>query len=375
MTENNLIDGSGRLSLLSYTRCSKDDGCNRAGYYSREWGGTGLVPVTSAWDLVYGNIIHKWLAKLAENGSVPYLDVRKNVFEEAAKVFTPEQAKAWAAQAEGHMRAFCETVWPLWMKEYEVYSPEAWIEYEIAPKVMYRARRDLLLKSRFDGHISYREYKTSGTDKPEFFQSFEKDVQLHTGMLLEKYANGIEIRDGIVQTFYKGYRDKKLKIQRQAFAQGYVNREYSMLPEYSAKYQRAKGWELFNTYDEFPDLSVWITYLRNKAPEIISEQLGRTGPIFPREDIVQKYFKQRVHRAREISEGVELLQKCLTVEEIHDVLDKYFPQNFDKCQPKYGGINCEFREICWTPWIEADPLGSGLFERYDPEKESKVEVE
>lgn len=364
------------MRLLSYTRGSKDDGCNRAGYYSREWGGTGLVPVTTGWDLVYGNILHKWLAKLSEDGKMDYLGVRKNVYEEALKAFGNEtHAKDWAAQGEGLMRAFGETVWPLWMAEYEVYGTEAWIEYEIEPGFKFRARRDLLLKSKFDGHLSYREYKSSSTDKPEFFQSFEKDVQLHTGMVLEKYANGLEIRDGVVQSFNKGYKDKKLKTQRHAFAHGYVNREYSMLPQYSAKYQRTKGWELFSTYDEFPDVSVWITYLRNKAPEIISEQLGRTGPIYPREDIVKKYFKQKVYRAKEISEGVELLQKCVSMDEIDDILDKYFPQNFEKCQPKYGGFNCEFRDICWTPWIGNDPVGSGLYERYDPEKEKATEVE
>ena len=359
------------LRLLSYTRSSKDQGCERAGYWSREWGGTGLVPVSNTWDLVYGNLLHKFLNDLAVNGKVDYSVVRSTVYAEALKAHGDiNAAKDWATQAEGLMRGFAEAVWPLWMAEYEVLEPEAWVEYEISPGFMFRARRDLLLISKKDKHISYREYKSTSTTKPEFFASFDKDVQLHTGMMLEKYAKGRDIRDGVVQTFYKGYKDKtKLKWQRHAFSHGYVNREYSMLPDYSHETKRAKGWELFRTYDEFPDLSVWITRMRNRNPDIFSEQFGRTGPIFPREDIVQAYFKQRVYRAQEINEGIELLHKALTVEEVTDILDKYFPQNFEKCQPKYGGFNCEFRDLCWIPWMGADPLGSGKFERYDPERE------
>lgn len=363
------------IRLFSYTRADKDAGCNRAGYLSREWGGTGLIPKSVGWDLVYGNIIHKWLDQLAQNGSVPYAEVRTNIYTEALKAFGDvSHAKDWATQAEGLLRGFCETIWPLWMAEYEVLEPESWVEFEVEPGYKFRARRDLLLVSKHDKHISYREYKTSSTDRPEYFASFAKSVQLHTGMVLEKYANGREVRDGIVQSFYKGYRDKKLKTQRSVFAQGYVNREFSMIPDYSFEYKRSKGWELFGTYDEFPDLSPWIAKMRKEKPELLSGQLGRTAPIFPREDIVEKYFKQQMYRQREIQEGVELLQKCTNVDDINDLLDRYFPQNFSKCQPAFG-YDCEFMPVCWQPWIEADPLGSGLFDRYDPEWETKVEVQ
>lgn len=361
--------------LFSYTRAAKDAECRRAGYLSRAWGGTGLVPKSISWDLVYGNIMHKWLNELAVNGKLDFAAIRSNVYTEAAKVFGDSlHAKDWAAQAEGLLRAFCETVWPLWMAEYEVLEPEAWIEWQIQPGFKWRARRDLLLISKHDSHISYREYKTASTKEPDYFAAYAKDVQVHTGMLVEKYANGREVRDAVVQSFYKGYKDKKLKTQRSVFSHGYVNREYSMSPEYKAEYTRAKGWELFSTFDEFPTLQPWLTYLKNKHPEMVNETLGRTAPIFPREDIVQKYFKQQMIRQKEIAEGIELLQKALTVDEVEDILDKYWAQNFDKCQPKWG-YDCEFLPICWQSWVGADPLGSGLFDRYDEAKAHAAEIE
>ncbi len=78
-------------------------------------------------------------------------------------------------------------------------------------------------------------------------------------------------------------------------------------------------------------------------------------------------------RQKKIAEGVEKLQKAQTVEEIVDLLDEYFPQNFSKCQPAWG-YGCEFVPICWQKWVEDDPLASGLFERYDPSWEEKLEV-
>lgn len=358
--------------LFSYTRSERDAECNRAGYYAREWGGTGLSPKTQGWDLVFGNIIHKWLDHLAKTQGIPFQDVRANILTEATKVFDAPPARDWAALGEGMLRAFVRSVWPQWMAEYDVLEGESWIAYEVEPGFIYRHRRDLILKSKLDGHLSYREYKTTSTDRAEWIASFSKNVQVHTGMVLEKYVNGREIRDCVVQGLYKGYKDKKNKTQRSIFAQGYVNRQYPTVPDYSYKYQRSKGWESFATYDEFADLKQWV----DEMPiEDLSAQLPRTGPIFPREDIVQKYFKQQLIRQKTIAEGVELLQKVFTVEEIDALLDKYFPQNFSQCQPAYGGFNCSYLPICWQKWVEADPLGSGLFERYDPSWETKLEVE
>lgn len=358
--------------LTSYTRSEKDANCPRSLYYAREWGGTGIVPVTFGWDLVYGNIMHKWLDHLAKVGSVPFSEVRDNVLGEASKVFEAPAAQDWAALAEGTMRAFVNTVWPHWMKEYEVEAAESWIEYEYSPGYVYRHRRDLLLRSRFDGHLSYREYKTTSSTSADWIASWNKSVQLHTGMLLERYVHGREIRDAVVQGLYKGYKDKKNSTQNTVFARGSVNRQYSMSPSYSYKYERSKGWETFSTFNEWRSLEGWV----NGMPgEVLSAQLPRTGPIFPREDIVKKYFKQLLIRQVEIGEGVEKLQKAQTIEEITDTLDMYFPQNFSRCEPAYGGFDCEYLAVCWTPWIEADPLGSGQFARYDADWEKKVEVQ
>lgn len=358
------------MRLFSISRAQDDIDCERAGYYSREWGGTGLSPIEDGWDLVYGNIIHRYLCDQALNGSIDFLAARKQIHLEASKIHSPLAARDWAALAEGQLRGFVSYVWPALMAEYEVFKAEDWITWEVKPGFTFRARRDLLLKSKIDGHIRYVEYKTTSSNRPQWIASWDKAPQLHTGMYVEKVVNGIDIQDAIVVGLYKGYKDEKNSTIKSAFSGGYVNREYSMIPSYSHERKYGKGWEQFSTYDEFPDLQPWVATM---TEEKLSEQFPRTAPIFQRQDIAQAWFKQQMYREQEKAEGLELLKTALTVEDVTDLLDRYFRQNFSKCKPPFG-YECKFQPLCWIPFVGADPLGSKQFVRYDGSTEKSVEI-
>lgn len=359
------------LRLLSHSRVSNDFECERKLYLSREWGGTGLIPVEVSWDLVFGNIVHKHLESLGKTGSIDYLGARNQILAEAQKIYKVAHPAPgyWAALGEGLLRAFVVGVWPHWMSEYEIEEAESWLEYEIAPGVIFRARRDLLLRSKIDSHLSYREFKTTSSHSPEWIASWSKSTQLHTGMYIERVKGGRVIRDGVVQGLYKGWKDKKIGANLSAINRGWVSRQYSLLPEYSYE-RKYKGWEMFSPFEEFPDMSGWV---ESMPIETLSEQLPRTAPIFPRDDIAQKYFKQQVYRQAEIAEADVLLQKSTSLSEIDDILSKYYRQNFSKCEPAWG-YDCEFRYLCWQPWVEADPLASKLYVRYNPDHDIKVEI-
>jgi hypothetical protein len=349
--------------LFSFTRCENDETCRYKRYLSREWGGTGLVPIQDGWDLYFGGCLHRQLDVLAKTGTVDPLVVRQEVYDEALKYFDAIHAQDWAMLAEGLIRGFVKAIWPVWMREYEVFDSERWISYEAAPGFIFRARQDLLLKSRRDGHLRYIEYKTTGSDKPEWIASWAKSVQIHSSMYVLKAAQGLEVADCVVQGLYKGYKDKKKLMQRSVFSYGNVNRQYSMTPEYSYEYQRSKGWESFSTWNEFKDLTEWVEGMPH---EILMNQFPQTGPIPPREDIAETWFRQQLIREAEVSHAMEMLAKADTVESIQRILDTYFRQNFSHCEPAYG-FKCEFRHLCWQPWVAADPLESKLYKRYDAE--------
>lgn len=325
------------------------------------------MPIRAGWPLVHGNIVHTALEEFAKSGHCDLKSVQQKVKEQAAlSGFDVIGQRDWAALVTGQLLGFMKCVWPALMAEYEVVDTEKWIEYDCPGGFRFRARQDLLLRNKFDNHLAYIDYKNTSSNQPQWIKSWAKSVQLHSSMYAMRKSMEIDIQRAIVIGLYKGYNDKKNNIQRSVFNYGYVNREFQMSPEYSYEYKRSRGWEMFSTIDEFDgDLSNWVDGM---ATPLLTEQFPMTGPIFPRDDIAEKWFRQQLIREAEVADAMQLLQTATDIETIQRVLDKYFRQNFSHCDPSYG-YSCEFKELCWQPWVEADPLGSGLFKRHEYEFE------
>ena len=101
------------LRLFSYTRAASDEECRRKRYLSREWGGTGLMPVLAGWPLVHGNLVHKALEQFAKSGQIDYKSVRQNTVDQALlSGFDAINARDWGALVEGSLRGFVRVVWP-----------------------------------------------------------------------------------------------------------------------------------------------------------------------------------------------------------------------------------------------------------------------
>lgn len=356
------------LRKFSYTRTQSDEDCQRKLYLGREWGGTGLQPILAGWNLVFGNIIHKALEDFAKSGQFDLKSVQAKTAEEAGKAgFDILASRDWANLTAGLLLGFERWVWPALMGEYEVVETEKWIEYEPKPGYLFRARQDLLLRNRFDGHLAYIDYKTTSSTKPQWVKSWNKSIQLHSSMYAMRKSTTHQVERAIVIGFSKGYKDERNNIPcRSPLNYGYVNREFSMTPKYSYEYQRSKGWELMRTGEEFEDISQWI----NGMPEtLLSEQFPQTGPIFARDDIAEIWFRQQLIREAEIVDALQRLHESQSVEEITLILDTHFKQNFSKCDPSFG-YKCEFEPYCWIPHVSENPLEYG-FKRY----ESDLDVE
>jgi hypothetical protein len=356
-----------KLRVFSYSRCSADDNCQRERYLSREWGNTGLQPTGIAnWHLEHGDIVHRGLEDLARTGSIDYLKYRKEALESAMKCGWDQiAAREWAALTEGQLRGFVRGVWPNLMKEYEIIDAERWIEYERPNNLVFRARQDLLLRSRFDGHYCYVDYKNTSSIKPNWVKSWNKSIQLHSSMLALRTCCDVPVDRALVIGLYKGYRDDRYNTLRSVFANGWINREFQMTPEYSYEYQRSRGWEKFSTFDEFPDLEQWVAQM---PPSVLAEQFPQTAPIPFRADIAEEWFLQKDIREGDVAYACDLLAAAEDEDQIQAVLRRYFPQNLAKCEPAWG-YDCAFKNLCWIPSVQADPLASGQFKRYKPDYE------
>jgi hypothetical protein len=352
---------------FSHSRCETDETCRRARYLGSEWGGTGLSAVGQGWELTYGNLIHKHLKDLALSSSIDYIAARLECYKAAIDSgLSVQLAHDWSAMAEGHLRGFVKAVWPAWMAEYTVVEAEqlrswdAWSGLTDGQPRTYRYRfiQDLLLKNKFNGSIRYVDYKTTSNDDAKWIASWAKSTQLHGSAHALKQL-GIEVDDMLVCGLYKGWKDKKTGGPGSIFCKGWVNRAYSMMPEYSYTYQRGKGWEAFSVASEFDDLSEWVA---NMPLDILSAQFPLTGPIPPRDDIAETWFRQQLIREAEVAAAVHDLQFVKHEAEVTSIMDTAFRQNFSKCQPAWG-YGCQFDSICWVPAVGADPIGSGQFIR------------
>lgn len=355
-----------KVYFFSHSRAEADSFCKRKRYLSSEWGNTGLQPTSGGWDLIYGNIIHAVLNILAGTGAVNYSTLRAETYTEASKVLNENQAKDYAVLAEGMLRGFAKTIWPRWMNEYDIVETEQLRSWILEDPHVFRFKQDLLLIHKTEGYKVMVDYKTTSSDSPQWVASWSKSPQLHSSMEALRKGYGVEVRNSIIQGLYKGYKDKKTGRISSIFAKGWVNRQFAMSPEYSYSYKNYKGWEPFSTYDEFPDLSEWIA---NMPTEKLAEQFPQTGPIFPNQFIADTYFRQQLIREKEVAGALNKLHiEGIFDYELEEILDAHFPQDFHKCTPPYG-FGCEFENLCWIPFISADPLGSGQYIRRTPQIE------
>lgn len=359
------------LRFFSHSRVAQDENCPRSGYLAKEWGGTGLLPLAAGWDLTFGNLLHKYLYHLAKSQSMDFKAAREEILVEGQKVLNLEQAQAFAASGEGLLRGFVKSVWPVWMGEFEVYSAEGLVQFEPYEGFMFRAIKDLILKNKHNGRLRYVDYKSTSSNSPEWVASWSRHPQIHTSMYATQKAEKIQIDECVVVGLYKGYMDERLGVKRNSMNYGWVNREYPMSPSYRYEYTRAKGWELFPTFHEWPDLEGWV---QGMPQEQLSKLYPQTGPIFLRDDIAESWFRQQKYRQREIGFGIESMKKnAADGEYVEMIMDETFPQRFQRCKPQYG-YGCPYEPLCWNKWIGDDPLGSGQFVRNEAKDFEEMEA-
>jgi hypothetical protein len=90
--------------------------------------------------------------------------------------------------------------------------------------------------------------------------------------------------------------------------------------------------------------------------ETLAEQFPQTPPIFIKEAMLDRFFKQRAIRESEITLAIDLSEG--QPDDIKEaMLDTTFPQRFDKCVPSFGKP-CPYRKLCFGDVSE--PLSQGF---------------
>lgn len=360
--------------------------CERAEYYAYFFGGTGLKPLTPAFDYGFGIILHDALAQIARTVGMPdpMPTIAPNVF---SRVYTLCQScqmddatsKQWGTIGEGMIRGFYQRRWPEILRQYEIVHVEPSCVVPLGEGIWFVAKPDLILRDRFTGAYLYWEYKTTGWVDAKWLNSWNKAVQVHSGLRAAQHTLGIPIDDCIIEGLYKGRKQYEYQAetsyQSSVFAWGWQREGVHgvLADQYSYVSMRGKGWQRFPTSQLVDGLGPWIAEMPS---ELLDKQFVRTPVITLNEDIVTDFFEQTVWRVREaraangefetlMATGGHLAPKLL-----RSVLNHYFPQNFSECEPAMGH-GCEFRDMCWNSSIRRDPLGSGQYGRRNLEHQAE----
>lgn len=363
------------IILYDRSRVTTDWNCGKKRYWGYEYEGKGVSADALALELFLGTTFHDAAAVIATlqmRGEKIDIDLiadtaQQQVYQTLMGAWDGIDQPKWiefcweqGALLEGLIRAFYRDVWPALMTDYKVVAVEKEFVYRHNenglpdPDGMFQfmVKPDLLLEDH-DGNVVYFEYKTTSSKKDQWVNSWNTAIQLHSTCRAVAQA-GINIVGVVVQGVYKGY--ESYGKQSSPFCYGYARSANPPFVAGQVRYDYAAGFKRAPVWQMEGGVKKWVS---DMPSELIGEQFPRTPVIFPKDDLVDKFFKQRAYREFEIN-------KMGTI-----APDIVFQQNFAECTPAWGKP-CSFRRLCHGQ-PDVNPLEKGYTWRvphHDPEVEA-----
>jgi len=362
------------------------DKCPRARFNRTILEGRGVIKVGSSFELSLGRIVHHAIEnilivqnpialkdaaldaadrieKVVANGEVP-----KKILPEFHEQFTQEAR----CLAEGLIWAWGLHVWPSIKANYHVHCIETqaayrreWGEtYMVLPTVA-----DVVLQSKDDGSYVYPDWKTAAWVNGAWMDSWNRAAQLHTTALAVEQALGEEVEYCYIQALVKGRWQNGY--QQSPLCWAY---QHTDTGEWRYKYTAGNKWQRTPMWSTGTSMEDWI---RNMPQEIAMNLVPRTPPIIIDRDLAETWWRQRVVKEERIKEGKEKLLRLgvapnlgtgpratgtAGAQRAQAIMDVHFPQHFDQCAPVIG-FRCDYYDVCHSPTIGDDPIGSGLYRR------------
>lgn len=342
----------------SRSACVKDWTCPRARWYGYEYAGRGLSPATIDLNLFIGICVHDAIAALVAGVDIDVLCAAANQQMHAAldpangNFDELEFAKEQACLVEGMIRGYHRHVWPIFREDYPtIVASEREFVYE-HDGLSFLSKPDLLVRDAI-GDLHYIEFKTAAYVKEQWINQWQTAVQLHSSVKAVEATLGEKVMSVIVQAFLKGgeYYGKQGSI----FCYGYARAAEPPFTKAVLAYEYKAGLRKFPVWELPGGVKEWVA----KMPtNVLSQQFPQVPPIFPNDDLVNAFFRQRATREHQIKgASARINGNELTDAEKQTQLDDYFPQVFEKCNPGFG-FGCEFRTLCHG--FHPDPLEAGF---------------
>lgn len=210
------------LIPVDRSRSVTDWTCGRKRYLNYELDGFGIVPEDEPKELAMGSILHTSLAAIAEGQLAGDIDidsiastakqgVLKHFLDPHSASVMPSRsdkeelyAKEQSTLVEGLIRGFYKYQWPQLMAMYpKILAIEQEMPYTYET-LLYMSKPDLVAATP-EGQVAYIEYKSTSSKKPEWINSWNSAIQLHSTTRAIESHLGERIDHVVVQGLYKGY--------------------------------------------------------------------------------------------------------------------------------------------------------------------------
>lgn len=366
------------IRLIDRTRTVSDWKCPRLRYWNYEYQGRGISKSSTSLPLFMGITIHDSLAAIAmyvKDGSPVPIDnladlASRQMVENLLSPFegkhVPQDAREFAreqaALVEGLIRGFYLHLWPKLMLNASIVAIEQEMEYSLNEVVdddgteyVFMTKPDLVIEK--EGELVYIEYKSTSSKKPEWVNSWDTAVQLHSSVKATEATLGRPVGSVQIVGLYKGY--ESYGKQSSPFCYAYKKlgnppfTQDQTLYEYKAGFRRYATWELPG------GVKAWV---EGMPENVLANQFPLTAPIYVNDDLVNAFFRQRLAREIEIADSGGQHWP------LEHTLDRVFPQHFDQCVPSFGW-KCDYVKLCHGN-VE-DPLLEG-FELRTPHHDQEV---
>ena len=346
------------------SRSVQDWKCPRSRFWQYEYGGRGIVPGTTPLELYLGTTLHDGLAAIGMQhlqGGVDIDLIATTAFQQTYQSLVDQAsgepefeaiqfAKEQATLVEGLLRGFHAYVWPTLMEAYpKILAVEQEMTYTTG-NFTFMAKPDLVVEDA-EGSPFYVEYKSTSSKKPEWVNSWNTAVQLHSTLKAIEETLGVKPVGVVVAGLYKGYVAYGKQTSPMCWA--YYRKGSPPFQEEAYSYDYKQGYKKVPTWELPGGVKGWVDGM---PQEVLAEQFPMSPPIFVKDDMIEAFFQQRRMREAEISLALDMLHNTEDEESKVGIMNVTFPQRFDQCVPSFGKP-CPYRQLCFGPPV--DPLEQG----------------
>lgn len=370
------------IKLHDRSRAVADWKCERYRFWGYEAFGTGITGEVHPLELFMGTTLHDGLAAIAtqwrdrgwadidEIAALAYQQMLEPLLAQSVGELEEEVdfAKEQATLVEGLLRGFYKQAWP---RLVAAYPKILFIEEEMTyphDGMVFMSKPDLIVATEDMSETAYIEYKSTSSKKAEWMNSWNTAIQLHSTVKAVEATKGVKVTQVIVQGLYKGH--ESFGKQASSFCYAYKKNGQPPFSQNQVEYAYKAGFKRYPTWELEGGVKAWV---EGMPENVLAEQFPQSPPIFIKDEMVDRFFKQRSIREQEIDLALQMLEDpngSFDEETKKAIMDTAFPQRFDQCVPSFGKP-CAFRPLCHGG-AGADPFSAGYVKR---EPHHKLELD